>query len=79
MPPNGVVKLKLSILLRVFYGYADDPTLLTRHGDTGHQGVSSFHHLRPIGPPLYPMAWVGQDATTCRDTAAPSGADMLVD
>jgi hypothetical protein len=78
MPPDGVVKFKPLLLLRLFYGYADDLTLLKRHGATGNQGVSGFHHLRPIGPPLYPMACVGQDATTCRDAAAPSGADTLV-
>jgi hypothetical protein len=43
------------ILLRSFYGYSDDPTLLKRHGETGNHGVSGFHHLRPIGPPLNPM------------------------
>src|SRR6266704_2808857 len=39
----------------LFHNYSDDPTLFKRPVETGNHGVSCFHHLRPIGPPLNPM------------------------
>src|SRR5215510_8356287 len=53
-----VVKFKPLILLGLFSGYSDGLTLFKRHGETGNHGVSCFHHLRFIGPPLNPRECV---------------------
>jgi hypothetical protein len=55
IPPDLVVKTQVVDIVALFHNCADGLTLFKRHGETGNHGVSGFHHLRPIGPPLNPM------------------------